>query len=459
MSDAAWAHAVGSSVPLWCTMRNLAILSVFVLVLPLAGGASLLQTSVSVGPAVADAGATAPVAPLAAPLAVPLAVPQPSAGNLAAAGLGSTSAALTVAPAASLAVVLASVRASLDDHDGFLTAVPTPDGVTILTVFSGTAPAALPAVPAPWRIAAIGDQSPARLRIPVEDAFTDLTGIEWLQDPAADPATRAAGIVERFGNKVPTDPDVSVPAAGPSTGIGPGSLMLVTIPGDGTYLCTAAFVMKSGAKYYLSTAGHCVLPESTKATHGPGADYNADGVRVRVCVAQCFVGGELSGILWNSVTLGNVAYARQTGTGGDIGNDFGLVEIPSSQYGLIRADMPLWGGPASQHSGSTTLSPVVHFGNGIDSGTTFATQGRAGLGLGNDASSWDAAISINGGDSGSAISVAKASTAGLTGDGALGVVTHGIVTGGVPLGWGTLLAKGKSMAASDAGISLTLVTA
>src|SRR6185436_3944216 len=106
--------------------------------------------------------------------------------------------------------------------------------------------------------------------------------------------------------------------------IGPGSHLIIDIPGAGTFGCTANFIWASGATRYLGAAGHCFIPEGTTATHGPCADFNASGVRVSVCVSNCSFGGEsgftLTGAL---VVLGAVAYARQTAADGDIGNDFG----------------------------------------------------------------------------------------------------------------------------------------
>src|SRR5256712_12645982 len=74
--------------------------------------------------------------------------------------------------------------------------------------------------------------------------------------------------------------------------IGPGSHLLIEIPGAGTFGCTANFVWASGGTRYLGAAGHCFLPEGTTATHGPGTDYDASGVQVSVCVSNCSFGGE-----------------------------------------------------------------------------------------------------------------------------------------------------------------------
>jgi len=56
--------------------------------------------------------------------------------------------------------------------------------------------------------------------------------------------------------------------------IGPGSHLLIEIPGAGTFGCTANFVWASGGTRYLGAAGHCFLPEGTTATHGPGANQS-----------------------------------------------------------------------------------------------------------------------------------------------------------------------------------------
>ena len=38
------------------------------------------------------------------------------------------------------------------------------------------------------------------------------------------------------------------------------------------------------------SAGHCFIPADTKSTHGVGADYDASGVTVEVCVENCETG-------------------------------------------------------------------------------------------------------------------------------------------------------------------------
>ena len=249
------------------------------------------------------------------------------------------------------------------------------------------------------------------------------------------------------------------PLPADAVGIGPGSPILTTIPGEGTFICTANYVFTSGGRTYLGAAGHCFLPEGKKATHGSGADYNAGGVVTEVCVDFCVFGGQLTGLLGDFRTLGQVAYARQTGAGGDIGNDFGVVEVPSALASFLRAEMPVWGGPTGLDGFEGTGEPLVHYGNGIDAGSFMPTKGRIGTSL-NDGipNSWQANLEINGGDSGSPVNHAAVSIDGdvVGGTDALGVVTHGLITGAVPLAWGTSIEHAISMA-GEAGLNLQLV--
>lgn len=244
-----------------------------------------------------------------------------------------------------------------------------------------------------------------------------------------------------------------------AVGIGPGSPLLTTIPGEGTFICTANFVFQDGGRYYLGAAGHCFLPEGKTGTHGAGADYNAGGVVTEVCVDFCVFGGELTGLLGDFVTLGPVAYARQTGPGGDIGNDFGAVEVPSSLVSLLRPTLPVWEGPTGTDGTEATGELLAHYGNGIDSGSFVASKGRLGTGLSDGvANSWQANLEINGGDSGSAVVHAAAEASGdlVVGQEALGLVTHGLVTGTVPLAWGTTIEQAIAMA-TQAGLHLQVV--
>lgn len=77
--------------------------------------------------------------------------------------------------------------------------------------------------------------------------------------------------------------------------------------------------------------------------------------------------------------MGPVVYARQTGPGGDLGNDFGIVEIPSLANDHIRPSMPVFGGPTQTETISVGKL-VCHHGNGLATGETFLTKGRIGVG-------------------------------------------------------------------------------
>ena len=206
-------------------------------------------------------------------------------------------------------------------------------------------------------------------------------------------------------------------------GIGPGSAILITIPDAGTFICSANFIWAQGSKRYLGAAGHCFLPEDKATTHGPDKDYDARGVFTRVCISDCLTGGELTGLFGNFVPLGKVVYSRQTGPGGDLGNDFGLVEIPKNRFNLIRPNMPVWGGPTK--AGTLSTGEIVcHYGNGVAFGEVFPTKGRAGIGLTSDYQLWAADTPSAPGDSGSAVATCVRDADGLHGVKAIGILTH-----------------------------------
>jgi len=237
--------------------------------------------------------------------------------------------------------------------------------------------------------------------------------------------------------------------------IGPGSHLLIDIPNEGTFGCTANFIWASGNTRYLGAAGHCFIPASATATHGPGANYNASGVVVRVCVSNCSFGGETGfTVTGNLVQLGSVAYARQTAASGDIGNDFGVVTIPTALAPLVRASMPVFGGP----TGTDTVTQgelVCHYGNGVIVGETFATMARVGVGGGSNQSSWVGVLAAAPGDSGSAVVTCDAGVTGVQGRGAAGILTHlGVSEQGVV--FGTTTARAIQMA-GEAGLALSIV--
>lgn len=250
------------------------------------------------------------------------------------------------------------------------------------------------------------------------------------------------------------DRTYSIPLAAPvpsdAEGIGPGALLLIQIEGS-TYLCTANFVWRAGGVAYLGAAGHCFLPEEKTATHGPGADYDASGVRTRVCISICRFGGQLGFTLHGpTAELGEVAYARQNGAGGGVGNDFGLVRIPDEHLHLVRTDIPVWGqptSPASLRAGDVTC----HYGNAAGFGETFVTKARLGTGIPvSSTASWRAAIPSFQGDSGAAVATCQPGAEGLVADRAIGILTH--ITGtGIA---GTTMARAQQMA-TEAGLAIT----
>jgi hypothetical protein len=233
--------------------------------------------------------------------------------------------------------------------------------------------------------------------------------------------------------------------------IGPGSHLIMTMDGDpNLYGCTANFVWKGGGATYLGAAGHCFLPPTATATAGPGHDYDPSHTHVKVCVSSCSFGGQIGfSITGTLVDLGPVAYARQTEGGQDVGNDFGLVTIPTWLSSLVRTTMPVWGGP----QGTATISagsPVCLYGNAAGLGEVFATKARAGVGGESNASAWSAFIPSFEGDSGSAVEVC-----GLTGaPQAAGILTH-LVAGGAGIIAGTTVGKAEQMA-TQAGLAITV---
>jgi len=249
------------------------------------------------------------------------------------------------------------------------------------------------------------------------------------------------------------------PAA--ASNIGPGSAIIITIPDEGRFGCTANFVWRSGGRRYLGAAGHCFIPADRAATHGPGADYDASGVTVEVCVSGCEGNFNTNQITGTWVTLGSVRYARQTLDGEDVGNDFGVVEVPREYRDFIRTTMPVWGGP----TGVETLALgdfACHYGNGLLVGDVFVTKARMGVGGGSDDASWLGDFAAAFGDSGSGlVGCAVDGLGSVSGTGAIGVLTHiGVgldeTTGEHGVTFGTTIARAIAMGA-EAGLNLRLV--
>ena len=243
--------------------------------------------------------------------------------------------------------------------------------------------------------------------------------------------------------------------------IGPGSAIIIEIPDEGRFGCTANFVWASGGKRYLGAAGHCFIPADRASTHGPDADYDASGVVVQVCIEGCEGNFRTNQITGTWVTLGRVAYARQTLAGADVGNDFGVVEIPKAVRDFVRRDMPVWGGP----TGVQTLDfgdYACHYGHGLGVGEVFVTKARVGVGGGSDATSWMGDFAAAFGDSGSGlVGCVNDGLGSFTGTGAIGVLTHiGVsvdeTTGAHGITFGTTIARAIEMG-REAGLRLSLL--
>lgn len=250
------------------------------------------------------------------------------------------------------------------------------------------------------------------------------------------------------------------PAA--ATNIGPGSAILVTIPDEGRFGCTANFVWAQGNRRFLGAAGHCFLPEVLSASHGPGADYDVSGVTVDVCVSGCEGNFRTSQLVGTWVRLGPVAYARQASPeGAAVGHDFGVVEIPRAFRDLIRASLPVWGGPTGVQEMSLG-DYACHYGNGLAVGEVVLTKARIGVGGISDHEAWGGDFAAAPGDSGSGlVGCVNDGLGSVSGTGAIGVLTHlgfraDETTGGHGVVLGTTIARSIEMA-QEAKLRLTLV--
>ena len=301
-------------------------------------------------------------------------------------------------------------------------------------------------------------------------AATFAAACDSLSPPPTPPATSLvpAGIelrrprvdVTGWANLATTIPVALVtPAA--AGNIGTGSALLITIPVEGRFGCTANFVWAAGGTRYLGAAGHCFIPADRAATHGPGADYDASGVVVDVCIEGCEGNFRTNQITGTWVRLGRVAYARQTLDGEDVGNDFGVVEIPQAVRDFVRLDMPVWGGP----TGTETLNLGdygCHYGHGLGVGEVFVTKARVGVGGGSDAAAWMGDFAAAFGDSGSGlVGCVNDGVGSFTGTGAIGVLTHiGVsadeTSGAHGITFGTTIARAIEMA-REARLRLSLV--
>jgi hypothetical protein len=272
--------------------------------------------------------------------------------------------------------------------------------------------------------------------------------------------------------------DHGAPVPQDSIGIGPGSTLIVNFfdpVEDATFtgICTAAFVMRdrTTGNVYLSAAGHCFIGATFASTHGADADWDpANTLRVRVCVQDCLGGATglvsaAEGIYpgtTRDIGVGDIKldYARQTIAGADVGNDFGIVEIPEELWCEIRTDMPVWNGPATADTSRLVQAGdvLVHYGNGVVVGEVFPEKSRAGLGMAADSDRWLANLAAAPGDSGSAMNIATVTLEDLVeGEWPGGVLTHLVIDteGGVVAGTNT--SRGIQMALEDAGFDLEVV--
>lgn len=257
----------------------------------------------------------------------------------------------------------------------------------------------------------------------------------------------ALGRYESSGH--PTGPEA--PRA--HDGIGPGSAIRM-----GGFICSAAYLFEDPVTgtYYLSTAGHCLVNNNADPTPYTGQS-NPDRVvsAVDICVLNCVANSPGIGVYVRVAAAGDyhpVTYARSAG----IGADFGLIEIPRELNGALRPWMPQWGGPTGVETGVVGLeSTAVHYGHGAyccPGVGALATrlphdQGRVAQFNFSDQDSFEAVLGwASGGDSGSGVGradpAALASTEAI-GDTAVGVLTHGLITGGSF--FGTIIPKGLQM--------------
>jgi hypothetical protein len=300
-------------------------------------------------------------------------------------------------------------------------------------------------------------RSPVLIAALVVSLVAAVPGI--LAEPAPDPQRLVLDMTGWQDNTVVVPPEhyhTNVPAE--ARKIGPGTRLVIR-RGASTFGCTAGFVFKgvrivNGVRVtrnYLSSAGHCFLPEDRVASHGAGADYRAYKYnKVYACISECRFGGQLGFLITGRlVRLGSVAYARQSGRGGEVGNDFGLVHIPKALTKLIRRSMPVWGGPTTTQN-VTRGSVTCHYGNGLVVGETFPTRARSGVGGGANSREWGATHPAAFGDSGSALNVCEPHAGGLHGRGAAGILTHiGLAVStsrGATTAFGTTVPRGIRLA-------------
>ncbi|HVL48737.1 MAG TPA: PKD domain-containing protein [Candidatus Thermoplasmatota archaeon] len=335
-------------------------------------------------------------------------------------------------------------------REGFLGAVPTTAGA-IDVYLAGARGANFP------DFAATG--VPVRY---VEHAVLEPL-VTYTDKPAADVISLEA-FEATFAQQGPWRPGVQ-------QGVGPGGAFQFDAGGGLTGICTASFLMEHPVtkKYYLMTAGHCLLK------NGVSSSVVAPGSRaawVDVCIARCVNNQAGRGVglgtyvrLSPSGSYHPVAFAQQwEGTSAQgTNNDIGFIEIPASLYRYLRPQMWFWGGPTG-FDRPTAGEALVHYGHGAGYGATFPHQGRVGVNIDTTKALGVFGVAlVAGGDSGSAIGTgAPRADMMLLGDGAAGTITHTVRGHAAnPLGlgilWGTDFERGLDMAEPYLG-RLALVT-
>lgn len=308
----------------------------------------------------------------------------------------------------------------LTELPGFLAALPKPDeGGHVLALFQGPAPSLL-AVESPWPLRSLGQVQPEPLQYPAQ------------------------------GPQGPNLPRVQ-------SGVGPGGAIHAML-NVGEVACTASFLFENPGtgKYYLATAGHCVMNSGavSSVTH---PQHRA--AWVSVCIWAC---------INNILNLGRYIQLNPNpatgyhpvafGLNGGVGADFGLIEMPPGLHHLLRPWMWQWGGP--QSVGRARAGDLLaHYGHGLAVGATFPHQGRLAVAFGGTAQSGVGAVGwVLGGDSGSSIGLAGRTDRLVIGGAAAGTITHSITVVGLPLMFFTDLQVGLDYAQAALGFRPVLVT-
>jgi hypothetical protein len=289
---------------------------------------------------------------------------------------------------------------------------------------------------------------------------TELLPRDWGVQPVLN-RTRETNRLQQENNNTETVSDPSLPNAG----LGPGTLLRTHSGG-----CSANFLWEnSTGGVYLGTAGHCIV--------GPGTVKTNFTTSIFACVENCtydyskyrYPGCQgVDGIyIWypngsreevekcvylngTGVFLEDVRYARNdaevqcTATRCfEVVNfdtyemDMALIKVPPEHEDLLRAHLPVWGGPESGEPVSCSEIDaqiggerpddrvqadvpllVQYYGHGIVWGDTFATQGRASFfpdcdDRGQPADLVDYNGPVAGGDSGMAVTYGEVDDRGV----------------------------------------------